>query len=164
MPAKFTHGDVARFWKKVDRRGPDDCWLWLASTNASGYGQFSVGGRCGRPELAHRIAWMVANGPIPVGLCVLHNCPGGDNPACVNPAHLWLGTRRDNSRDMDAKGRRVSVMGECVGTAKLDPARVRDMRNRYAMGGVSTRVLAREYGISKSQVFSIVAGDDWKHA
>lgn len=92
-----------RFWAKVDRRGPDDCWLWAASLNNWGYGRFRLNGRA---RSAHVIAWTLARGDIPAGLFVLHNCPSGDNPACVNPGHLWLGTHQDNMDDMARKGRR----------------------------------------------------------
>lgn len=94
-----------RFWSKVDRSG--DCWMWTASRNASGYGRFG-GSNSGGSYLAHRMCWELHNGPIPDGLCVLHRC---DNPACVNPAHLWLGTRDDNNKDKTAKGRNVSPLG-----------------------------------------------------
>ena len=95
-----------RFWEKVDRSGgPDSCWLWLAHTNPKGYGRFAVGGRDGGQEGAHRASWRLHHGEIPPGMRVLHNCPAGDNPTCVNPAHLWLGTDKDNMDDMVAKGR-----------------------------------------------------------
>jgi hypothetical protein len=87
-----------RFWRNVDKRGPDECWPWQSSTNQWGYGTASL---AGRPKLAHRIAWELAYGAIPVGICVLHRC---DTPGCCNPAHLWLGTRKDNMRDMLRKG------------------------------------------------------------
>lgn len=94
---------VDRFWPMVNKTGP--CWLWTGSLDGSGYGQINLNGR---PARASRISWEMANGPIPSGLWVLHNCPGGDNPQCVNPAHLWLGTAQDNARDMTAKGRHWS--------------------------------------------------------
>ena len=86
------------FWPKVDKSGV--CWIWIAGKSA-GYGMTSMNRRL---RHAHAIAWELINGPIPDGLDVLHNCPGGDNKACVNPAHLWLGTQRDNTIDWYQKG------------------------------------------------------------
>jgi hypothetical protein len=90
-----------RFWEKVDRRGPDQCWLWTAALTGNGYGVIRLDTHLPRVQ-AHRASWMLSNGPIPDGLWVLHRC---DTPRCVNPAHLFLGTRADNVQDMIAKGR-----------------------------------------------------------
>lgn len=91
-----------RFWQKVDRRGNEQCWIWISVRNSDGYGQFRTGGAF--MDKAHRESWRMANGPIPEGLSVLHRC---DNPSCVNPNHLFLGTQQDNIADMLRKGRHV---------------------------------------------------------
>lgn len=92
------------FWSKVDVRGPDDCWEWQGSRSTSepgrDYGRAWAGK--GRTQLAHRLSWEMANGDIPPGMQICHHC---DNPPCVNPAHLFLGTNRDNVLDGLAKGR-----------------------------------------------------------
>ena len=87
-----------RFWSKVDTSG--ECWTWTADLDDHGYGRLGIGRK--RIEPAHRVAWTLANGPIPEGLRVLHHC---DNPPCVRPDHLFLGTQADNMADMMAKGR-----------------------------------------------------------
>lgn len=94
-----TYNLPDRFWSKVSVNAPDECWEWSHSKNNWGYGQHSVGGKI---RYAHRLVYAAAFGPIPQGMCVCHTC---DNPACVNPAHLWLGTHKDNAEDRVAKGR-----------------------------------------------------------
>lgn len=94
-----------RFWSKVQRGAPDACWLWTAGRSDFGHGRFRMGARGSPERRAHVLAWELTHGPVPEGLCVLHDCPGGDNPACCNLAHLWLGTKKDNTHDAMRKGR-----------------------------------------------------------
>lgn len=95
---EMTERRRARFWRQVDRRGPDECWPWLGTIDRLGYGRFAIDVV---PMIASRVMWVVTNDCQPAGL-VCHKC---DNPPCVNPAHLWLGTSADNTHDMIAKGR-----------------------------------------------------------
>lgn len=115
----------ASFWQKVDKGTEDGCWIWTGARHRKGYGRFAVANR--RKVYAHRYSWELAHGPIPDGLFVLHRC---DNPPCVNPGHLFLGTNQDNMRDAAAKGRLVS-------RAKLTEAIVTSMRRRHAAGTAS---------------------------
>ena len=129
------------------------CWLWTGGYNNDGYGHFND--RAGSPQfLAHRYSWMHHRGPIPVGLQVLHKC---DLPACVNPDHLFLGTRDDNMADMTAKGR--ASPGEKCGTAKLREADVRAIRADRR----KIREIAAAYGVTESSVSMIQNGKRWKH-
>src|SRR4249920_2252189 len=92
-----------RLWAKVIKAGENECWLWNAHCNACGYGTIQLDGRS---LLAHRVVYEITHGSIPVGMNVLHRC---DNPACCNPAHLWLGSQVENIADMNAKGRNGNV-------------------------------------------------------
>jgi hypothetical protein len=94
-----------RFWSKVDKSGPNGCWVWTASCHPHGHGQFSLHGV---PVKSHRLSYEWANGPIPPDRGVLHHC---DNPPCVNPDHLYLGTQADNDRDMAVRRRGTARRG-----------------------------------------------------
>lgn len=148
-----------RFWAKVDKSaGPDGCWLWTAGTHR-GYGWFNSQGPA---ILAHRFSWEIVNGPIPDGLFVLHNCPDGDNTRCVNPRHLWLGTRAQNNADRDAKGRHVALRGEQNGAAKLTVDAVVEIREAIGRG-IPQTVLAKRFAVTKSTIWLIAHNKKWRH-
>lgn len=151
---------AALFWEKVVC-GPG-CWEWSASRNGMGYGQFRVGSKrdgTHRCALAHRVSWELANGPIPSCRCVLHRC---DNPACVRPDHLFLGTRPENSADMVSKGRQRSgrMPGETNPFAKLTSDAARAIRERGRAGETGAS-LARAFGVSKATACRIIRGERW---
>jgi hypothetical protein len=150
--------DEERFWAKVDKGSGEGCWLWTASVRGDGdYGQIWFGGKTQR---SHRVAWQLACGPIPQGLLVLHNCPDGDNPRCVNPAHLWLGTNDDNVADRQRKGRQAR--GVATAPAKLDAEKVRAIRAAAATG-TSVSSLARFYGVDRNAIAMVVRRKTWAH-
>ncbi len=153
-----------RFWAKVDRNGPTPshvkglgpCWTWTASRNWDGYGQSWDGERL---WIAHRFAWTLVNGPIPDGLCVLHRC---DNPPCVRPDHLFLGTNAVNVADRERKGRGNQPAGGANGRAKLTEAAVREIRRRAAIGE-SHSALGRAFGVSNVIAGRVVRRETWAH-
>lgn len=133
-----------RFWTKVEIPADETkCWIWKGSIGGCCYGGFSCNGK---PELAHRMSWMIHFGPIPKGLCVCHKC---DNPKCVNPKHLFLGTQADNNRDARLKGRAIlnkSLKGSKQYNAKLNE---RDIPKIWYLikQGVTQREVAKRYGV-----------------
>lgn len=151
-----------RFWSKVNKTS--GCWIWTASKRNKGYGAFGWTTPDGQTiqERAHRVSWMWTHGEIPNGLCVLHRC---DVPACVNPDHLFLGTKAENNDDMRRKGR--SVPGGTYGAGrykrKLTPKEVMGIRISRTEHGFSYAALSRVYGISISHAHRIVNGGSWKH-
>tara|TARA_Y100000310_G_scaffold296274_1_gene328390 strand:+ start:228 stop:704 length:477 start_codon:yes stop_codon:yes gene_type:complete len=155
MERRFSASDVERFLLKVKIQ--PGCWEWQASKKKFGYGQF------GNPyhETAHRVAYEMFVGMVPDGKCVLHTC---DNPSCVNPTHLWIGTQAENIADMMSKGRQRTgdVRGEKNGQARLRVEDVREIRRR-AKDGETHRALAQAFGLSHSAVVTnIVNRKRWK--
>jgi len=151
-----------RFFEKIDKRRKDECWIWKASFQ-KGYGQIGIKGQA-FPEKAHRASWIIHFGKIPDGLFVLHKC---DNPACVNPRHLFLGTQLDNIRDMDKKGRRVSSgptnrVGELSNSAKLSDDLVRYIRQERNKGR-SQQSVADEIGVDRKTISCVDTGKTWSH-
>jgi hypothetical protein len=151
---------VERFWAKVDKSG--ECWEWTAGlNNTGGYGVFHL--NLGKPVLAHRYSYIIHH-PLTNDLwehreiCVCHRC---DNPKCVNPAHLFLGSRSDNMKDMVMKGR--GLTGEKNGHSKLTEAQVREIRGRWSAGGIKKKQLALEYGVKHQVVSKIILRKSWKH-
>lgn len=158
---------VKRFWLKVKKS--ENCWEWTASKRHKGYGAFVW---CSNGEViqgrAHRFSWILHHGAIPDGLCVLHKC---DNPRCVRPNHLFLGTKADNNRDMKKKGRNVPggtygkdgyQRGENHHAAKLNETQVRAMRNDRLVG-MSYNDISKKYGIAIGATYRICKGSAWKH-
>ncbi len=154
---------AVRFWAKVEKKSADECWPWLGAKLNRGYGKLLGNDR--KIVLAHRVSWEIANGSaIPDGLFVCHHC---DNPPCVNPTHLFLGTQLDNMRDMVGKGHQSaslhpeSFRGAKNGRAKLTEDDVRAIR--LAHDGHNAEALAAEYGVSDGTIYSLLSGKTWRH-
>jgi len=145
-----------RFWAKVEKS--TGCWNWTAAKNPKGYGIFCIEKKTNSLELAHRVSYRLHYGAIPEDLRVLHHC---DNPTCVRPDHLFLGTDGDNTADKVAKNRQQK--GEHHALAKLTDAQATEIRRRYAAGGVSQAQLAREYSINHATMGSLIHRKTWHH-
>ncbi len=148
-----------RFWAKVRcfKTNKRDCWEWGAGKSGTGYGSFNWGtskeGKIG----AHRASWLISIGEIPMGMEVLHRC---DNPGCVRPSHLFLGSTKDNSVDKVNKKRHA--FGARNSCAKLTEEQIIEIRSRYYTGEILHRELAEEFGVSRVQITNIINFKRWK--
>ena len=143
-----------RFLEYVSPEPNTGCWLWAGAVGSDGRGLFRLGSQ-GSPEKAHRAAWKLLVGPIPTfdghhGMCICHRC---DNPICVNPAHLFLGTQLDNMRDMNAKGRngRTKLTGKSVASI------------RALAGHVAQCDIAEMFSVTQGVVSKIIRRATWRH-
>lgn len=132
-----------------------ECWEWTGAKCSSGYGTFRFNKKI---ESAHRISWILHN-KSPYGFCVLHKC---DNPGCVRPDHLFLGTKKDNSDDMINKGRRFKFIASANGMTKLSPKDIKPIRQKKREGR-TIMSLANEYKVHASSICDIIYGRTWKH-
>ena len=151
---------INRFWAKVERKGPDDCWMWVGAIhlpNKCGqrYGQFGLSENGKKTNFrAHRLAWMLCNGQIPDGYVVMHSC---DVPLCCNPAHLKAATQAENLADRDRKGN--TARGSKQGASKLTEAQVSEIKQSNESGSA----LGRKYGVHATTILKIKHGVNWTH-
>ncbi len=161
QPLHFIHGHNThrakeiRFWRKVSKSTATECWVWTGYCAVSGYGKMKADDES---VLVHRYSYELHNGPIPDGMFVCHTC---DNPSCVNPAHLFLGTPADNSADMTSKDRQGH--GDRLPQTKLTETQVTEIRQRYARGGISQDALASEYNVTRGCIAGITQRKNWRH-
>lgn len=146
-------------WKRFDshyKKVESGCWEWTRTLNAYGYGQFSIAQKYFR---ASRISYERFNGKIPPGLFVLHKC---DVRKCVNPDHLFLGTQKDNMRDMVAKGRanRVGLKGSANPASKLNQNKVKIIRSLRRDGWAQQKI-ADKFNVSQPVISSVLRGKTW---
>lgn len=143
-----------RLWARIDRRGPEECWLWRGPVNSSGYGYISVSGRVFG---AHHVAWVLENGPVPRGLHVCHHC---DTPRCCNSRHLFLATHAENIQDMFLKGRNGGPppgkeREERSAIADLTPEQIQTIRHMLHAHDGSAVSIARRLHVSRAAVHEI---------
>lgn len=176
--------DIARFWTKVNKLGPlpdqsiihylglDRCWQWIGGMFNNGYGQFKC---LGYPRSAHRVSFFLLHGAMPSKGQACHKC---DNRMCVNPNHLFDGDSKDNLRDASKKGRTMRFTGSKhysflhpekvkrgvrVGGHKMDDDKVREIRRKYAAGGITQYQLSDQFGITVSNINHIIHKVTWAH-
>lgn len=146
-----------RFWQKVNKKSDDECWEWQGSLHhVWGYGNFRV---CQKYTAAHRYSWSLHFGEIPMGMFICHKC---DNPACVNPSHLFLGTPQDNVTDKIQKGRQADVHGELNPRAKLSEEDAKTILLKHKQG-MQNKTLADLYGVAPSTIYLLVSGKNWSY-
>lgn len=149
-----------RFWDKVDIKNPDQCWQWMAFCDRYGYGRFMLDGKA---VSAHRLSACWAGILVDMN-SQLHVCHSCDNTSCVNPQHLFVGTHQDNMADRDNKGRHICVSqpGSQHGMSKLDEDDVRQIR-MLRQQGLTQRVIANQFGVTRSMISYIVNNKNWQH-
>lgn len=143
---------LVRLMSKV--RKTDTCWLWTGSVSDFGYGWFYMNGLTLN---AHRAMWILTKGD-PGSLCVLHTC---DIPACVNPDHLFLGTKNDNNQDKIRKGRHIAASGSNHGMSKLTKEQVSTIKFLLSIGITHGRI-AKQFGVGRTCITEIARGKNWK--
>lgn len=146
-----------RFWSRVSVEADDECWEWDEGRDSYGYGTFRMSGQL---EKAHRMSWCFLESDIPEGMGVLHSC---DNPPCVNPAHLFLGTQISNIQDAINKGRGVVISGEKNINASLIAEDVVEIRAIYADGLASQYMLSEMFGVCQTTIGSAILRKTWRH-
>lgn len=155
MAKKPRQPEAERFFRFVDKDGPNGCWLWTGYLDAKGRGRFRRAD--GKQVTTHRHSWEMTNGPIVGGLLVCHRC---DNPTCVNPAHFFLGTQKDNLSDRDSKGR--GIHGIRNGRAKLTEQQVGCIRADRESGFTLT-ALALRFNVAPTHIARVCSGRAWRH-
>lgn len=150
-----------RLMEKVNKNAATGCWEWTGTTTKFGYGMLGGSSPLWR-KMAHRISFELFKGAIPEGLFVLHYC---DNPPCVNPDHLFVGTTRDNVLDKERKGRGNHPRGNDLPISKLNPDAVREIRASYRRGvyGYGIPSMAKRFRVDEKSIRMLLAGKTWRH-
>lgn len=147
---------IERFHEKWDLDEEGKCWVWNASKAGKGYGQIKIP-KTRKQVYAHRLSYMIYKGEITEGLDVCHTC---DNPSCVRPSHLFLGTRKDNLQDMKSKDRHLK--GSKNNQSILTDEKVRQIHKMH-LSGLSQMKIAKSFGVSQGTIWKILKGLRWEH-
>ena len=134
----------------------DSCWVWKGWVSPKGYGYIRVGNNC---KSTHRVSYEVFIGDIEKGMCVCHTC---DNPSCINPEHLWIGSNQDNAIDREKKGRGRNNKGENHGRSKLKESDIPTIL-KLLEDGIYQREIARRHGVHQATIFRVSKKKSWKH-
>lgn len=162
LPMKYSESTISRFWAKVTKRQPEQCWPWKGGLGNKGYGKIKLEGT--RIDVqSHVMAFELAHGSLPDGKIVCHTC---DWPPCCNPGHLWAGTHPENHADMMKKGRNRSGAhkrpGELNPKSKMTDEQVREVKRRISLGENNTQI-AGSLSVHHSTISQIRVGKTWKH-
>lgn len=155
---QITNTPVNRFWlqTEIPKDKEDGCWIWVGTLNHHGYGNFR--GFNGKNDKAHRFSYRLHYGKFDESLEILHSC---DNPACVNPKHLSVGTHDTNMEQMVERGRSIPMRGENAFNNKLTEEQVLEIRSRYSNGNGTYKSLSGEFGVSVGHIKNLVIGKSW---
>ena len=156
LPAPFTPEEARDAFMSRFSIEPGGCWVWTGCRTGNGYGAFKINQR---QVGAHQFAYLLFRGPLPQGYMVCHHC---DNPLCVNPQHLFLGTQLDNVRDMFSKGRQPIRKGS-ASYSILKEAQVLEIRKLAEVPGIKRSELAKAFGVTPATIGSVIRRSNWKH-
>lgn len=152
----ITQRVIERFWLKVNKQGDNGCWVWTGCLNSCGYGALKIGQQTFG---AHRVSLAISGKEIPDGLCACHIC---DNPPCVNPEHLWIGTHKQNMWDSVEKDRHHHLRGEQMHIAKLKTPQIHQIR-QMGLDGVANAIIAQQFNVHQSTIRKVLDGRTWWH-
>lgn len=157
---ELSQKDIDKFWNKVDIKGEDECWEWLGNLDMGGYGKFYIIGPNNTALMAHRVSYFLNFGEIPDGMIIMHFIC--DNPKCVNPKHLKLGTQRENVEDCVNKGRRSPQDKDNNNRAILSEKKVIEIKRLFETGQYSLSQLSKIFGVAHTTISYLLKGKSWK--